>query len=91
MVTVIVIEKDNKIVITFEATQIDVEVSSVITAPKKQKKEVTIEDKREHTIYNLIMKKHLKLLDKIECKHVDESIGSEFSNASPLEISLLKG
>jgi formyltetrahydrofolate hydrolase len=91
MVTVIVIENNNKIVTTFEATQIDVEVSSVIRAPKKQEKEATIGEKREQTIDNCVMKKYLKGLDETKCKHFNESIKNKFSNASPLETSLLKG
>jgi len=66
----------------------------MIKAPKKKKKEVTIEEKKEKTIDNLIMKKYLKNLDEIECKHVNESIKSEFLDASSLEImetSLFKG
>jgi hypothetical protein len=47
MVTVIVIENNIIIVTTFEATQINVEVLSVIRAPKKQGKETTIGEKRE--------------------------------------------
>jgi len=94
MVSMIVIKKDDKIVTTFEATQIDVDNSYMIKAPKKKKKEVTIEEKKEKTIDNLIMKKYLKNLDEIECKHVNESIKSEFLDASSLEImetSLFKG
>jgi hypothetical protein len=34
-------------------------------------------------INNLVMKKYFKGLDKIECKHVDESIKSEFSDYFP--------
>jgi hypothetical protein len=37
----------------------------------------------EKTIDNLIMKKYPKFLDEIECKHVDESIRSEFFNCFP--------
>jgi len=73
MVTVIVIENNNKIVTTFEAAQIDVEVSLVIKAPKKQEKEATIGEKREQTINNRVMKKYLKGLDETKCKHFDES------------------
>jgi hypothetical protein len=94
MVSMIVIKKDDKIVTTFEATQIDVDNSYMIKAPKKKKKEVTIDEKKEKTIDNLIMKKYLKNLDEIECKHVNESIKSEFLDASSLEImetSLFKG
>jgi len=66
----------------------------MIKAPKKKKKEVTIEEKKEKTIDNLIMKKYLKNLDEIECKHVNDLIKSEFLDASSLEImetSLFKG
>ncbi len=80
---VIVIENDNRIVTTFEAAQMDVEVSLVIRFPKKQEKEATIGEKREHMINNRIMKKYLRGLD--------ESIKSKFSDVSPLETSLLKG
>jgi hypothetical protein len=37
-----------------------------------------IEEKREKMIDNLVMKRYLKGLDETECKHVDESIRSEF-------------
>jgi hypothetical protein len=56
----------------------------MIKAPKKKKKKVTIEEKKEKTIDNLIMKKYPKSLEEIECKHVDELIKSEFSNCFPL-------
>ncbi len=65
MVTMIVIEKDNRMVTTFETIQINVEGSSMIRVPKKQKKEATIKEKREKMIDNLIMKKYPKGLDKI--------------------------
>jgi hypothetical protein len=42
MVIMIVIDKDNKMVTTFEMTQTNVESSSMIRAPKKQKKKATI-------------------------------------------------
>ncbi len=74
--TVIIIKKENRMVTTFEAIQIDVEGSLVIRAPKKQIKEATIEGKREKTIDNLVMKKYPKGLDEIECKHVDDLIKS---------------
>ncbi len=70
--TMIVIKKDNKIVPTFEVTQIDVEGSLMIKTPKKQKKEATIEEKMEKKIDNLIMKKYPMGLDETKCKHVDE-------------------
>jgi hypothetical protein len=47
MVTMIVIENNIIIVTTFEAAQINVEVSLMIRAPKKQRKETTIGEKRE--------------------------------------------
>jgi len=42
MVIMIVIDKDNKMVTTFEMTQTNVEGSAMIRAPKKQRKEATI-------------------------------------------------
>ncbi len=84
MVTMIVIKKDNSMVIIFEAVQIDVEGSSMIRAPKKQKKEETMEERKEKMIDNLVMKKYLKGLDKMECKHVNESIKSELYYYFPL-------
>jgi hypothetical protein len=47
MVIVIVIKNNIIIVTTFEAAQINVEVSSMIRAPKKQGKEAKIGEKRE--------------------------------------------
>jgi hypothetical protein len=84
LVIMIVIKKDNKMVTTSTATQTNVEGSSVIRAPKKQKMQVTIEEKREKTIDNLVMKKYPKSLDEIECKHVDKLFKSKFSNCFPL-------
>jgi hypothetical protein len=84
MVTMIVIKNDNRMVTTFEVTQIDVEGVLVIGVPKKKKKEAIIKEKREKMIDNLVMKKYPKGFDKIECKHVDESIKNEFSNCFPL-------
>jgi hypothetical protein len=78
MVIVIVIKKEKKMVTTFEVAQTDVEGSSVIWAPKKQKMDATIEEKKEKMIDNLVMKKYPKGLDKTKCRHVDESIRSEF-------------
>jgi hypothetical protein len=43
----IVIKKDNKMVTTSKGAQTNVEGSSMIRAPKKQKKEVIIKGKRE--------------------------------------------
>jgi hypothetical protein len=90
MVIVIIIKKDNKMVTTFEATQIDVKGSLVDRAFEKQKKEATIKEKREKMIDNFIMKKYPKGFDKIECEHVDESIKSEFSNCFPLKNKLVE-
>ncbi len=84
MMTMIVIEKENRMVITSEIAQTNVEGSSVIKVPKKKKKETTIKEKMEKTIVNFIMKKYPKGLNKIKCKHVDESIKNEFSNYFPL-------
>ncbi len=80
MVTMIVIKKDNKMEIIFEATQTNVKGSYVIKVPKKQKKEATMEEKREKMIDNLVMKKYPKGFDETECKHVNESIKSQFLN-----------
>jgi hypothetical protein len=91
MVTIIIIEKDNRMVTTSKGVQTNVEGSSVIKAAKKQKKLVTINEKREKTIDNLVMKKYPKGLDKIECKHVDELIKSEFSYCFPLGNKLVEG
>jgi hypothetical protein len=76
MVTVIIIKKENRMVTTFEAIQIDVEGSLVIRAPKKQIKEATIKGKMEKKINNFVMKKYPKGLNETECKHVDELIKS---------------
>jgi hypothetical protein len=46
MVIVIVIKKDNKMVTTCKVAQTEIEGFLVIKAPKKQKKEVTINEKR---------------------------------------------
>jgi len=63
----------------------------MIRVPKKQRKEVTMEEKRKKTVNNLVMKKYPKGLDETKCKHVNESIRNEFSKiTSPLETSLLK-
>ncbi len=45
MATMIVIKKDNKMVTTFETIQTNVEGSSMIKVPQKQKKEPTIRKK----------------------------------------------
>ncbi len=42
-----------------------------------------MEEKKEKMIDNLITKKYPKGLDETECKHVDESIKSQFSNYFP--------
>jgi len=86
----IVIKKDNRMVTTFKTVQINVEGSSVIRVPKKQKKEATIKEKREKMIDNLVIKKYPKGLNKIECKHVDESIKSEFSKYFPFGNKLIE-
>jgi hypothetical protein len=44
----------------------------MIQTPKKQKREMIMEEKREKMIENLIMKKYPKGLDEMKCKHVDE-------------------
>lgn len=77
MMTMIIIKKDNIMETIFEVVQIDVEGSFVIKAPKKQNKEATLEEKKEKSIDNLVMKKYLKGLNKIECKHVDELLKNE--------------
>jgi hypothetical protein len=51
---------------------------------------VTIEEKRDKMINNLDMKKYPKGLDETECKHVDESIRSEFSNYFPFGNKLIE-
>jgi hypothetical protein len=56
MVTMIVIKKDNIMHTIFEVAQTNVESSSMIKAPKKQNKEVTMEEKQKKTINNLVMK-----------------------------------
>jgi hypothetical protein len=84
MVIMIVIEKDNRMVITFEIVQNNVEGSLMIRAPKKKKKEATIKEKMEKTIDNLIMKKYPKGFNEIKCKHVNESIRKKISNYFPL-------
>jgi hypothetical protein len=38
-----------------------------------------MEEKKEKMIDNLVMRKYPKGFDKTKCKHVDESIRSEFS------------
>jgi hypothetical protein len=86
----IVIKKDNRMVTTSKTIQINVEGSSMIGVPKKQKKEATIKEKREKMIDNLIIKKYPKGLDKIKCKRVDESIKSEFSNYFPFGNKLVE-
>jgi hypothetical protein len=90
IVTMIVIKKDNIMVTIFEVMQIDVEGSLMIRAPKKQKEE-TMEEKREKMIDTLVMKKYLKGLDKTKCKHVDESIKSEFPYCFPFGNKPIEG
>jgi hypothetical protein len=65
MVTVIIIKKENRMVTTFEAIQIDVEGSLVIRAPKKQIKEATIKGKMEKKINNFVMKKYPRALMRL--------------------------
>jgi hypothetical protein len=43
-----------------------------------------MEEKREKMINNLITKKYPKGLNKMKCKHVGESIKSEFYDCFPL-------
>ncbi len=71
MVIVIIIQKDYIMATTFKVTQIDIEGFSTIWVPKKPKKEATIEEKRDKTIDNLVMKKYPKGFDETERKHVD--------------------
>ncbi len=52
MVTMIITKKDNKMETIFEMAQIDVKGSSMIRAFKKQKREATMEEKKEKTIDN---------------------------------------
>jgi len=90
MVIVIIIEKDNRMVTTFEVVQIDVEGSSVIKAPKKKKKEAIIKGKKEKIINNLVMNKYPKGFDETECKHVNESIRNEFLDYFPFGNKLVE-
>jgi hypothetical protein len=87
----IITNKDNRMETIFEVAQIDVKGSSMIRAFKKQKKEATLEEKREKMIDNLIMKKYPKGLDKTKCKHVNESIRSEFFDCFPLGNKPIEG
>ncbi len=80
LVTMIVIEKDTIMETISEVVQKDVEGSFVIRAPKKQKKKAIMEEKKERTIDNLVMKKYPKGFSETECNHVDELIRNEFSN-----------
>jgi hypothetical protein len=89
MVMMIIIEKDTKMETIFEATQIDVEGSSMIRTPKNQIKEATMEEKRKKMIDNFIMKKYLKGFDKTKCKHVDELIIVNFLIDSSSQTNLL--
>ncbi len=84
VVTMIVIKKDNIMVVTSKVAQRDVEGSLMIRVPKKQKKEVTIEEEKEKMIDNLVMNKYPKSFDETKCKHVNESIRNEFSDYFPL-------
>ncbi len=47
MVTMIVIKKDNKMVTNFKRVQTNVEGSSMIRAPRKQKNKVKVKGKKE--------------------------------------------
>ncbi len=91
MVSVIVIKKDNKIVTTFKATQTNVEGSSLIRVPKKQKKEVKIEGKKEKMFNNLAMKNIQKALTRLYASMSMNQSRVNFQTASPLETSPLKG
>jgi len=71
--------------------QTNVEGSYVIRAPKKQKKEATMEEKREKRIDNLVMKKYPKGFNEMKCKHVDESIRNQFSNCFPFGNKPIEG
>jgi hypothetical protein len=75
MATVIIIKKDNKIMPTFEVIQVDVESSSMIRTPKKQNKEATIEEKKEKAIDNLIMKKYLGALMRLNASLLMNQLG----------------
>ncbi len=91
MVTTIIIKKENIMVTTSEAAQIDVENSSMIRAPKKQKKEATIKEKREKTSDNLVIKKYPKAFMRLNASMLTNQSRTTFRTTSPLETSLLKG
>ncbi len=91
MVMMIVIEKDTIMETISKVAQRYVEGSFVIRAPNKQKKKATMEEKKEKTIDNLVMKKYPKRFSEKECKHVDESIMSEFFNCFPLGNKPIEG
>ncbi len=90
MVTMIVIEKDNRMVTIFEVVQIDVEGSLVSKASKKQKMEETIEERREKTIDNLVMKKYPRASIRWNASMSMNQLGVNSFTTSPLETSLLK-
>jgi hypothetical protein len=50
-----------------------------------------MEEKKEKTIDNLIMKKYPKGFNKMKCKHVDELIRSQFSDCFPFGNNPIKG
>ncbi len=52
---------------------------------------MTIEEKKEKTIDNLVMKKYPKGIDETKCKHVDESIMGEFFDYFPLGNKPIEG
>ncbi len=91
MVIMIVIEKDMKMETIFEAFLINVDGLYMFKAPKNQRKEVTMEEKRKKMTNNLIMKKYPKGFNETECKHVDKSIRSEFSDCFPLRNKPIEG
>ncbi len=50
-----------------------------------------MEEKKETAIDNLVMKKYPKGLDKMKCKHVDESLISEFFDCFSLGNKPIEG
>jgi len=58
---------------------------------RNKKKETTMEEKREKRIDNLVMKKYPKSFNEMKCKHVNESIRSQFSNCFPFGNKLIEG
>ncbi len=90
MVTMRIIDKDNRMVTTFETTQTNVEGSSVIRAPKKQKKEVTIEEKRKNQL-KTSSRNIPRALTRLNVSMSMNQLGVNSQIASPLETSMLKG